>query len=257
MSFPAIHRFARIILLASGAMVIGITAVPAYAQSSDPDGGLYVTGRIGVALPSDFRLEGVQDPQAPSPGVAGAPAVVDTQFQNEVTFSGAVGYRVPTRILGVIQPSFEIEYSYTNPDVSGGSFNGASRGFSGDAEVQTFTANVQADLLFKDKQRLVPFIGAGIGVADIDADIVYLLPDSNTASFRAISDDTRFVYQADAGLRFDLNKNLAIDARVRYQRVDGVDFERRFFEGTNNAFNANVSDDFETVNFLAGIRYSF
>ncbi len=256
MTYPTMHAFRRIFVLLSGA-AIGITAMPAAAQDQEVDGGLYITGRLGVALPSDFKLEGVQDPQAPSPGMVGAPAIVDVGLQNEITFSGAIGYKFPKRILGVIQPSLEVEYSYANPDVSGGSFNGANQAFSGDVEVQTFTANVQADFIFKDNQRVIPFLGGGIGIADTETNVLYPVPGETASSFKVISDDTRFVYQTDAGLRFDINDRFAIDARVRYQRIDGVDFERRFLSGTDNAFNANVSDDFETVNFLAGIRYSF
>ena len=72
-----------------------------------------------------------------------------------------------------------------------------------------------------------------------------------------IADDTAFTYHTDAGVRFDLSDTIALDARIRYQRVDGLDLERRFVAGGNDAFNANVSGDFETVNLLAGVRFSF
>lgn len=252
------QQFLRLSLgtsLSAIALIAGAT--PALAQSDDVDGGVYVTGRIGVALPSDFNVNGVQDPVVPSPGTAGAAAEVNSELGDDITFSGAVGYRLPTRILGVIQPSFELEYSYTDTDVTGGNFNGGNQTFLGDVEVQTFTINYQGDLVFDKDQAVTPFFGGGLGIADVESDIRYFPAAASAPTFAVSDDDTAFTYHFDAGLRYDLTDSLGIDARVRYQRVDGVDLERRFIANGNNAFNANVSGDYETVNFLAGIRYNF
>lgn len=244
-------------LLASGMTALAAAAIPAVAQAQDVDGGLYVTGRAGIALPSDFDLNGVQAPEAPSPGAAGAPANVGTQLGNEFTFAGAIGYKIPVRFLGLFEPSIELEYSYANPDVSGGSFNGGNQTFLGDVEVQSFTVNYQSDLILKDGQRLTPFWGGGIGIADVDSNIQYFPGTATAPTFGVFGSDTAFTYQSNAGLRFDLTDTIAIDARARYQRVNGIDLERRFVANGNDAFNANVSGSYETVNFLAGLRYSF
>ncbi|MEM7781409.1 MAG: outer membrane beta-barrel protein [Pseudomonadota bacterium] len=250
------HRRNSTIALGALGAGLAFAATPAAAQSQD-EGGLYVTGRIGAALPSDFALEGVQDPQTPSPGAAGAPAVVDTELGNDVTFAGAVGYRLPTRIFGVLQPSLELEYGYTQVDVDGGSFNGGSQEFLGDVEVQTFTVNYQSDVILSDNQRVTPFFGGGIGVADVDSNIQYFPGTASAPTFGVFGSDSAFVYQSNAGVRFDLSDTIALDARVRYQRIDGVDLERRFIANGNDAFNADVSGDYESVNFLAGVRFSF
>ncbi|MEO1047248.1 MAG: outer membrane beta-barrel protein [Pseudomonadota bacterium] len=230
---------------------------PAAAQAQDVDGGIYVTGRVGAALPSDFNLEGVQDPQGASPGAAGAPANVETQLDSDVTFSGAIGYKLPTRLFGVIEPSFEIEYTNTSLDVDGGSFNGGNQTFLGDLDVETFTVNYQADFALSEGSVVTPFLAGGLGIADVDSNILYFPASASAPTFGVIADDTAFTYHTDAGVRFDLSDTIALDARVRYQRVDGLDLERRFVAGGNDAFNANVSGDFETVNLLAGVRFSF
>jgi opacity protein-like surface antigen len=210
-----------------------------------------------VALPSDFDLEGVQAPQTPSPGTVGAPAVVDIELDNEVSFAGAIGYKLPRRLFGVIQPSIELEYGYTSPNVEGGSFNGGNQTFGGYVEVQTFTINYQSDFVFSSGQRVTPFLGGGIGIADVDADVAYFPATATAPTFGVTGSDTAFVLQSNAGVRFDLSDTIAIDARVRYQRIDGVDLERRFIAGGNDAFNADISGYYESVNLLAGIRYSF
>lgn len=243
------------ITLASSAGAIALPMTPAAAQ--DADSGLYVRGGAGVTLPSDFDLSGVQAPEGASPGTAGAPANVDIQLDNDAVFVGAVGYQLPTRLFGVFQPSFELEYSYASPGVQGGSFNGGNQTFGGQVEVQTYTINYQSDIIYSDNQRVTPFFGGGIGVADVDSYASYFPPTAAGPTFVVTGDDTAFTYQSNIGLRFDLTDTIAIDARARYQRVNGVDLERRFIGGGANDFNSNVSGDYETVSLIAGIRYNF
>jgi opacity protein-like surface antigen len=248
------------ILAAVGTTAIAAMAFPVAAQaqqSADVDSGVYVTGRIGASLPSDFNLEGVQDPQAPSPGAAGAPANVDANLDSEVAFSGAIGYKLPTRIFNLFEPSIELEYSRTENDVSGGSFNGGNQTFGGEVEVQTFTVNYQSDIVWDDNQRVIPFIGGGIGIADVDSNVTYFPAAETSPTFVVTGSDTAFTLQSNAGVRFELTQNVSLDARVRYQQVNGIDLERRFIAGGNDAFNADVSGDYDSVNVLAGVRFSF
>lgn len=232
-------------------------STPALAQSDELDSGFYFTARAGVASPSDFNLEGVQAPEDPSPGTAGAPANVDVGFDNASTFAGAIGYKVPRKVFGLVQPSIEIEYAYTRPEVSSGSFNGGNQTFLGDVEVQTITLNYQSDFILSENQRVTPFLGGGIGIADVDANIRYFPASATSPTFGVVSSDTGLILQSNAGLRFDLSDRIAIDGRVRYQRITELDFDRRFIANGNDAFNARVSDQYESVNFLAGVRYSF
>lgn len=259
MLFTPAHR--RAILALSGSLTaLCAVAMPAAAQAqdnADVEGGFYVTARGGVALPSDFNLEGVQAPEAPSPGMAGAPAAVQTGLDEEFAYAGAIGYRIPSRFLGIFQPSIELEYSRANPGVSGGSFNGGNQTFLGDVEVQSFTINYQSDLIFSDNQIVTPFLGSGIGVADVESNIQYFPASATAPTFAVVGSDTAFTYQTNVGLRLDLSDAIALDARVRYQRVNGVDLERRFVANGNDAFNAGVSGNYETVNILAGLRFSF
>lgn len=245
------------LLFATGAIMLAVCVSPTAAHAQDVDGGVYITGRIGIALPSDFNLDGVQDPQAPSPGASGAPANVDVELDSDITFSGAIGYKIPTRFFGFIEPNLELEYNYTNVDVSGGSFNAGTQTFLGDVEVQTFTLNYQGDLVFSENQRVIPFLGSGIGIADVESNVRYFPGTATAPTFGVIESGTAFTYFSNIGVRFDVTDKISLDVRARYQRIDGVDLERRFVASGNDAFNADVSGDYETVNFLAGVRYRF
>ncbi|GAA4052612.1 outer membrane protein [Parerythrobacter jejuensis] len=250
------------LLLATGAAILLPTA--AFAQDGgderfEPEGGFYVTLNAGVTSPSDETFEGIQAPVAPSPGVAGAPANVAVGFDDDFTFAGAVGYQIPKRLFGVFQPSVELEYSYASPDVSGGAFNGGNQTFEGDIDVNTFTINYRSELRLKDDQRVVPFWGGGIGIADVDANVGYFPNNgvANAPTFGVQGSDTGLVLHSNAGVSFRLTDKIDLEARVRYQRVSGLDFERTFVAGGNSAFNADVSGRYETVSGLAGLRFRF
>ncbi|MEP3050521.1 MAG: outer membrane beta-barrel protein [Erythrobacter sp.] len=236
-------------------------ATPALAQSSDfdPEGGVYISVQAGVTSPTDETFEGIQAPDVGSPGAAGAPAVVDAGFDEGFVGTVAVGYRIPTRFLGLFQPSFEVEYSYAESDVSGGSFNGGDQIFGGDTEVNTFSINYQSDVRWSEGQKLIPFWGGGIGIADVDSNITYF-PNNGIATaptFAVTDGGTGLSLQSNIGLQYVLSDNIELQGRVRYQRVSGLDFERTFVGSGGEIFNADLDGNFETVSFLAGVRFRF
>ncbi len=243
------------------ALPVFVLAAPAAAQSNDfdPEGGPYVSLQAGVTSPSDETFTGIQDPQGASPGVAGAPASVEVESDEGFVGTVAVGYRIPRRIFGLFQPSVEVEYSYAEADVSGGSFNGGSQTFGGETEVNTFSINYQSDVRWSDNQKVIPFWGGGIGVAEVDSNATYF-PNNGVATaptFAVTGSDTGLSLQSNLGVQFVLTDNIELQTRLRYQRVSGLDFERTFVAGGANDFNSDVSGRFETVSLLAGIRYRF
>lgn len=238
-------------------------AIPAAAQAqegrAEAESGFYVGVKGGITSPSDETFDGVQAPEGASPGMAGAPAAVSAEFDEGETFAATAGYKLGTRFLGIFEPSIEVEYSYASADVSGGTFNGGNQTFSGDVDVNTFTIGYRSDIRWSDTQRVVPFTGGAIGIADVDSNILYF-PNNGTATaptFGVIGSDTGFVTQSNAGLSFRLTDSIDLEASVRYQRVSGLDFDRRFIAAGNDDFNADLSGSFETVSGFAGLRFRF
>ena len=248
-----------LLALTAGSAVVMPTGASAQDNRDAPESGFYVGAKIGVTSPSDETFDGVQAPEGASPGAAGAPAVVSAEFDEDVTFAGTVGYRFGTRFLGVFEPRIEVEYSYASADISGGNFNGGDQTFGGDVDVNTFTIGYRSDIRWSDTQRIVPFTGGAIGVADVDSNISYF-PNNGVATaptFALTGSDTGFVTQSNVGLSFQLTDQIDLETSVRYQRITGLDFERRFVGGGNNDFNADLSGSLETVSGFAGLRYRF
>ncbi|MEM9501556.1 MAG: hypothetical protein AAF941_06885 [Pseudomonadota bacterium] len=245
----------------SAIFVTGLaTALPAtaYAQNTD-EAGLYISIKGGVTSPSDEDFDGVQAPEGVSPGTAGAPAVVDLEYDEDFTFAGTIGYRFDKRIFGIFQPSIEAEYSYASPDISGGSFNGGDQTFAGEVDINTFTINYRSDIRWSETQRIVPYTSGGIGIAEVDAKVSYF-PNNGVATaptFALAGEDTGLVLHSTLGLSFQLTDRVDLETSVRYQRITNIDLERRFIAGGANDFNADLGGRYETVSGFAGVRFRF
>ncbi|MEO1188729.1 MAG: hypothetical protein AAFW60_06630, partial [Pseudomonadota bacterium] len=145
-------------------------ALPAIAQTDD---GWYVSGFVGAGFANDADLRGTQDPVAGAPGTIGAPARVQAEFDSDSTLGVALGYKTPWEFFGLFNTRLELEYSTLDVDVSDGSFNGGTQSFGGDASIDFFLINNYSDIIWNDDQSVIPFIGGGLGIANVDANILY------------------------------------------------------------------------------------
>ena len=138
-------------------------ASPASAGLFDFDpaeGGVYASGFIGLAAPSDADFSGIQAPAAGVPGVAGAPANIEADLDQDVFYGGAVGVRLPFKYWKYFQPRVEAEISYFQSDVESGNFNGGNQTFSGDQSITFFLLNNVSDITWTDDQKVVPYMAA-------------------------------------------------------------------------------------------------
>jgi len=66
-----------------------------FATIAKNESGLYVSGFIGAGFPGDVELRGTQTPEPGAPRVAGAPANIQAEFDNDSTLGVALGYEPP------------------------------------------------------------------------------------------------------------------------------------------------------------------
>ena len=231
-----------------------VTALSAQAQTDD---GFYVAGFIGAGFPNDIELTGIQTPEAGAPGMPGAPAQIQTDFDSDTTFGAALGYKTPWEFFGVFHPRLEIEYSTIDADVSGGSFNAGSQPFSGDTSIDFFLVNNYSDIIWSENQTVIPFVGGGLGVANVDASILYAGGGSPTPNFVATGDDSGLASTIAGGLTWLTGADWEVYGEARYYQIYDVELERRFIGNGSNLLNANVSDDFDGTSLTLGARYKF
>lgn len=222
--------------------------------------GFYVSGFGGGSFLNDPTFTGISDPVAGIPGptgVAGVPLNVDVDFSNSFTFGGAVGYQLPFSYFGIFYPRLEVEVSYLENDVEGGSFNGGTQTFLGEQEALSIYLNNYSDIKFSPDQRLVPYIGGGLGVAFVDANVPYFPASASGPVFGLVDEDTALAGHVAAGASYELSDGLELYSEGRYFRIQNVNLDRRFIGGGADLFNGNVEDDIDGFTVTGGLRWRF
>lgn len=257
-NFPVI----RLSQLTAGAVLL-LCVANAHAKGlfdTDPaEGGFYVSGFIGAGFPNDASFDGTQDPAAGSPGLAGTPAEIDADFDNDVYFGGAVGYRLPYKFWTYFQPRLELEISYLDVDVDGGAFNGGDQTFGGSQESLFILGNSFTEIIWSENQAIIPYIGGGIGVGIIDNNILYF-PNNGVATaptFAVEGSDTGLATHTTIGVTVPVNEQLEFYGEGRYLLTLNVDADRTFIGDGGETFNARVDDDPDAFSLTVGLRWRF
>ena len=261
----------------SAVFLCSIMLAPAYAQEGDAnneeervedgnpdrgpyaDSGVYVTLSGGAEFFQDSNFFGIQQPDANVPGVTGAPAFVNVDYDTGYNVRGGIGYKLSRGFIGFLIPSFELEVGYAEADVGSGDFNGGNQIFIGDINVTTIQFNYNSDLIFKDGQKIIPYFGGGLGVGIVDTNIAYF-PNNGIATaptFDIEGSSTDFVVNNRLGVKTKLSKNLDIFLEGRYTRVSSGDFERRFVGGGADGFNAALEGDTDSFSLGLGLKARF
>ncbi len=177
----------------------------------------YIEAQLGYAKLKDVETESY-NANILGGAVTGASAKLD--FDN--SFSGGLELGVGN----VGDSNFRLGASYTRMDfdlekvtgtattngVSGiadGTYTGditqtvRDLGITADNKVNLYLANAYYD--FKNASSFTPFIGLGMGMADIQN-----------------AKDNEFAYQGSIGGRFDIDKNMYLGLKGAYTRVNGI-----------------------------------
>ncbi len=229
-------------LAVAGVSLLGLTAGGASAgqlvESNASHSGPYISVSGGGVFADDSTFAG------PAGGI---------EFENDTgyTINGAVGYRFPMRILGVLQPRVELEGGYIDADIDGSNLVFPGGGETvGDQSAVTIYVNSYLDLRFSDNQRLVPYFGGGAGAAFLDFEARQSFGSASPVPV-AFSDQTVFAGHAAVGATYELTDRLELFGEGRYFRFSDVDLA---FEGPP-AFQDDGRIDGYTAS--AGLRWRF
>ena len=193
-----------LILTAAAAAALITAAAPAQSWAAD-DNSWYVRGDAGATFSG--RIDGTNGPRSDD-GWA-IDAGVGRSFGN--------GWRADGQVLYL-----------DNSGKSG----------AGDTKVTAGLASVYYDFLRDSQWR--PFVGAGIGIAQVKEDSGSILAPHG--------DKTTFAYQVGAGVSHPFNDRLTGEVAYRYLGVPSVKF---------GAAANRVSGDFGASLVTVGLRYKF
>ena len=214
----------------AAALAVAAALPAANAEQS----GVYVSGQLGYNF---------QDDQASnSTGRA-----LDLDFDDGGYYAVALGYGFEGTETGRIRA--ELELSQRENDVDDIVFNGNPQVGGGEQEVFAGLANVYYDFTGVS-ERITPFVGVGIGFAELDSDVAY-----NNGNATLNDSDTVFAYQFVAGASYAINDALSAVADVRYFALDDPELTR--FGGPPPAAFTDQDSEYDSVSVSVGLRYAF
>ncbi len=217
-----------------GAAVVLTASLFAATSAQAAKEGIYVGADIGYNFADD------QDSTGPSRNV-------DIEFEDDIFYTGSVGYAFAPGEYG--QPAIELEAAYRENDVENLNFNGGVQSPVGDQSV--FSVLVNGKWHFTQlSDDIIPFVGAGVGFANIDASVRYG-PVANIND-----DDTVFAYQLLAGAAVPLNENLSIVGTARYFDL-AEDPELNRFGGPAPVRNTLLDSEYSSFGLSVGLKYAF
>lgn len=152
----------------------------------------------------------------------------------------------------------ELEFSYRDNDIDsilpdGGGFSGWPSGtISGSTTTKALLVNALYD--FDTGGVLTPYLGGGVGIANVDPDIIGAnaagVPAPGTIAYGASSWEP--AVQAIAGVAIDLAEGLALDISYRYFATDVGEYA-----GTLGGVPANIETSNKSHSAFAGLRWNF
>lgn len=219
-----------------------VAASPTTAMAKDSLFGAYVELFGGISAPRNDDISLRSD-------IAGfaSPSILNVSQNTGFLGGVALGFEIFEDV------RTELEFSYQRNGLGDFSASGAFAGqpFNSDASFQTATVfgNVWFDLDFLGGDRIKPYIGGGVGLGVIDANLF-----DNLGAIQDIDvDGAVFAYQLGFGLNFGITQRLDLGAGYRF---------RGFASTENNLFSPPFGTSINGVspsshNFIGSLRYKF
>ena len=206
------------------AVVVAVALLPRTAAAQDARTGFYLELRGGAVFLEDTELDD-PDGEAATLGITDIEATFDTGFLLE----GAAGYGHEIGLRGELAVGYrETDLDDLTANIFGGA---ATADVTGHVSTYSILTNVYYD--FRFDFPVMPFAGAGIGIAAVNLDL-----DGQDDT------DLVFAWQATGGVAYPITENIA--ATLSYVFFSSVDPE---FDG----FKAN----YDSHNVILGVRYVF
>lgn len=176
-----------------------------------------------------------------------APGTIETDFDDGFGFGVAYGRRFG-------QPGatprwrMEGELSYRNNNVDTHRLNGGAPLAGSDGELDATAVMGNAYVEFGDPASFVSYLGGGVGFAQVEASDFGVNAIPNVLD----DDDTVFAYQLIAGVGWPVSPGMELFAEYRWFQTGDADVTTSAATG-----GVNTSIEYQTNNFLAGLRFNF
>jgi len=165
----------------------------------------------------------------------------DTTTGEKLEISYDTGYGASLAIGSDLQNyRLEAEVAYRTNDLDDITLTGFPS-VSADGDVTSLALMGNAFMDFNTGTAATPFIGAGIGMANVD----YQLDSIMGIPINESDDDTVFAYQFALGVAFKMSETAKLDLSYRY------------FATADPKFDDNSEIEYATSNIMVGFRLNF
>jgi OmpA-OmpF porin, OOP family len=204
--------------IAAAALTLVAFAAPAKA---DPIPGWYIGAGVGATQPTNSK---------------------ETIGNRDDKVSFDTGWGVMGNLGYGWEDGLRLEGELAEFRANADKINGVDGGINGRINNVDLMANLYYD--FHTGSRWTPYVGAGIGLAAVDAD--HIGPLTNGGSYN--DSDLEFAYQAIGGVSYELGDHWSVAADYRYTRTTDPSFKT---SGSNRTDFENASH-----NIILSVRYT-
>jgi opacity protein-like surface antigen len=172
-------------------------------------------------------------------------------------FDGGLGYFVQVgKSFGGPRVELELGHRENDADEFGSIIDVVAA--RGSLEATSLMVNALYD--FRLGKRVVPYLGLGLGGAEIEANRVRKAVTAPDRTGVLTGDDRRFAWQLLAGVAFPLNEHWALKLDYRY--FDAGDAKLQYGIGCDAgggdcSFSSSLEESYDANTVSAGVRYSF
>lgn len=224
-----------------------MTTVSTFSHAADNTNGFYVSGKMGTSIVSTH--------DAQSTYADNGITVLETKTanKNKGVFGGGIAagydfydqYQVPLRL--------EVDMTFRGKGSSDGRVAYDIDGEQGvsniDNKVRMNSYMVNGYYDFHNESAFTPYISASIGLANLKLENkTYEGDDSDHISNSA----NNFAWGLGAGVKYDINTNLALDLSYKYINAGKVDASR-----TDDGFSYTSRLKSYSNDMMAGVTYKF
>lgn len=207
-------------------MAICCTALLSITSAGYSAEGPYVSGNLGLAMPSDSDVN--------NSGLPGLTVVVESDMGLALGVAAGYGFGNNIRIEG--------EVVWQKNDVDKASLLGIELDFTGDTSSLALLLNGYYD--FVNESAFTPFISAGLGYARVELNDIGVVGGDDPFSV----DDKVLAYQIGAGVAYAANEKVSVDVKYRYLGTSDLEYGTEVFTETM---------EYSSHNVYAGIRVAF
>jgi opacity protein-like surface antigen len=172
----------------------------------------------------------------------------DIEYDPGMSYGVVLGYDAGTYFSksGTTSGRLEIEYTRRSNDADEVEENGAFRPVGGEATVDSLMINSWVD--FRTRSPFRPYMGIGVGAARLTLDDAGFSDD----------DDTRFAYQAGAGIGLPIGDHFTVSVGYRYFGMLDATLRAETLDAETDTVQEREYDiEYSSHNLDVGFRFRF